>query len=364
MKKTSLLLLLFLSTTVFAQENRFLDKPKVDERVELLSIVFRLAGSKEYSSTRYKTYTDKIETHFANYKDHKLIRFVKKIRLLNGVGYDAVMKMAFHIDKAPDFKPLVEFSKMIPEERWGKKNALKFIKLLKQFYVDAQCEQFFKENLGMYQEVSKRFIPIYNNLDLKWYKDFYGKEPKERFVIINGLGNGGGNYGGDLVFQNGERQVYAVMGTWSVDSLGIAKFNMKDYFPTLLHEFNHSFVNYLTEQNRTELQESGKELFKEVKDKMKKQAYSEWETMISEAMVRAAVIKYMKDHKFAKTDINKETQQQLKRGFFWINDLVDELENYDRHRDTYPTLESYMPNIISAYKKYAEHIGDYQIVKE
>lgn len=54
MKKTSLLILLLLSTTVFAQENCFLDKPKVDKRVELLSIVFRLAGSEEYSSTRYK----------------------------------------------------------------------------------------------------------------------------------------------------------------------------------------------------------------------------------------------------------------------------------------------------------------------
>lgn len=364
MKKSSLLILLLLSTTVFAQENQLLYKPKVDERVELLSIVFRLAGSKEYSSTRYKTYTDKIETHFANYKNHKLIRFAKKMRLLNGVGYDAVMKMAFHIDKAPDFKPLVEFSIMIPEKRWGKKNALKFIKLLKQFYVDAQCEQFFKENSEMYQEVSNRFIPIYNHLDVKWYKDFYGKEPKEKFVIINGLGNGGGNYGGDIVFENGERRVYAIMGTWNVDSLGIAIFNMEDYFPILLHEFNHSFVNYLTEQNRAKFQESGKKLFEEVKSKMKEQSYSEWETVISEAIVRAAVIKYMKDHEFAKSDINEETQYQLEDGFFWINDLVDELENYDHHRDTYPTLESYMPNIISAYKKYAEHIGDYQIVKE
>jgi hypothetical protein len=364
MKKISFLLLLLFSTTVFAQENRFLDKPKVDERVELLSIVFRLAGSEEYSSTRYKTYTDKIETHFANYKNHKLIGFVKKIRKQNGVGYDAVMKMAFHIDKAPDFKPLVEFSKMIPEKRWGKKNALKFIKLLKQFYVDAQCEQFFKENSKMYQEVSNRFIPIYNHLDVKWYKDFYGKEPKEKFVIINGLGNGGGNYGGDIVFENGERRVHAVMGTWSIDSLGIAKFNMEDYFPILLHEFNHSFVNYLTEQNRAKFQESGKKLFEEVKSKMKEQSYSEWETVISEAIVRAAVIKYMKDHQFAKNDINEEIQYQLGDGFFWINDLVDELENYDHHKDAYPTLESYMPNIISAYKKYAEHIGDYQIVKE
>jgi len=43
-------------------------------------------------------------------------------------------------------------------------------------------------------------------------------------------------------------------------------------------------------------------------------------------------------------------------GFFWIEELVEELENYDKQRDKYPTLESYMPKLAEAYKNWAENM--------
>lgn len=356
MKKLTILLLVLVCVNLFSQEKQILEKPKVDERVELLSIVFRLAGANEYSSQAFKLYTDKIEKHFGAYKNHELIEYVKKIHKENGIGYDAVMSMAIHIGKAPNFKPLVEFSDSIPEMRWRKENALKFIKLLQKFYKDTNCKKFFDDNTDLYNNVSARFIPIYDNLDLKWYKDFYGEKPHEKFIIVNGLGNGPNNYGPNIVFKNGQREVYAIMGTWSVDSTGMAKFDNNRYFPTLLHEFNHSFVNYLTEQNQTSLQESGEKIFAVVEENMKSQAYSNWKTMISESIVRAGVIKYMKDHNYNKKLIDNEVLEQLTRGFLWINELCDELENYDKQRDKYPSFESYMPNIIRAFNTYAENI--------
>lgn len=356
MNQLILLLSLFFSSTLFSQKNQILEKSKVDERIELLSIVFRLADSKEYSSKKFKLYTDKIDSHFEKYKNHELIEFIKKIREENGTGYDAVMKMAIHIGKAPKFRPLVEFTNEIPEDRWGKENSLQFITLLQKFYKDTDCKRFFKENLKMYQTVSEKFKPIYNNLDLKWYLNFYGKEPNEKFIIVNGLGNGGGNYGPDIVFKNGKREVYAIMGTWSVDSLGMAKFDSKDYFPTLLHEFNHSFINYLIEKYQNGFQKSGEKIYSVVEQDMNKQAYGDWKTMISESIVRAAVIKYMKDHKFEKTEIDNELQEQLNRGFLWINELVVEFEKYDSQRDKYRTLESFIPDMITAFTTYADNI--------
>lgn len=61
----------------YSQKKTILDKPKVDERVELLSIVSRLAGYNEYSSTIFKLYTDRIEKHFAKHKNHELVTFMK-----------------------------------------------------------------------------------------------------------------------------------------------------------------------------------------------------------------------------------------------------------------------------------------------
>jgi len=44
--------------------------------------------------------------------------------------------------------------------------------------------------------------------------------------------------------------------------------------------------------------------------------------MLNEALVRAAVIKYQKDHHFSAEEISKETNGQLDRGFLWIEKLV------------------------------------------
>lgn len=362
MNKILITIFFFLCVTSFSQQNVILlDKPIVDERVELLSIVFRLANAKEYNSTRFKIYTDKIEKHFEKYKNHELINFIKQIREENGIGYDAVMKMAIHLGSAPKFIPLMKITDSIPEKRWGRNNSEKFIKLLKAFYKDAHCKDFFKENLELYAIVSNKFLPIFEYIDLNWYKSFYGKAPTEKFVIVNGLGNGRGNYGPDIVFKNKARKVYAIMGTWSVDSLGMAKFDLNNYFPILLHEFNHSFINSLVEKNINKFKNSGEKIYDVVGKQMQDQAYGEYKTMLCEALVRASVIKYMKDHDFKQVEIEKEIQSQLNKGFLWINELENELEKYSRQRESYPTLESYMPNIISAYNDYAKNILEYEM---
>lgn len=357
MKKLVFLLLAVMSLQVFAQEKAILDKPRTDNRVELLSIVFRLAGNREYNMSQFKLYTDKIDSYFAPYKEHELIEFAQGLRQERGVSYDAVMSMAIHLDN--DLNPLIEFTDKIPESRWGKDNAYKFVELLKKFYKDADCEKFFKENEAMYAEASRRFLPVYEDLDLSWYKTFYGKEADEKFIIINALATGGGNYGAAITPPGGKREVYAIMGAWSMDSIGMVVYGKNGYFSTLIHEFNHSFVNHLIDKNDSALKDSGEKIFGKVKEKMASQAYGNWKTVMYEALVRAAVIKYMKDHNFDQVDIARETGQQLSRGFIWIRELVEELEKYDKNRSKYPTLESYMPNIVAAYKTYADNMDKY-----
>ncbi|WP_410221736.1 DUF4932 domain-containing protein [Pedobacter sp.] len=357
MRLITTLFLSFFTFLAFAQKLTTLEKPKVDERIELLSIVFRLADSEEYKSERFKLYTDKIQAHYNSFKNHELIQFIKNLRRKKGVGYDAVMSMAIYLDN--DLNPIGNFTNEIPDKRWGKDNAYEFAKLLKQFYKDSNSKQFFESNQQLYAEASKRFLPVYEHLDLNWYTKFYGKEPDEKFVIINGLGNGGGNYGPSITLPNGQREVYAIMGTWKTDSLGMADFTINNYFPTLLHEFNHSFVNYLLDNDPKPFRKSGEKIYKTLAKEMQSQAYGTWETMLNEALVRAAVIKYMKDHKFTEKEVEEETNVQLNRGFIWIEELVSELEKYDHERNQYPTLESYTPKLINAYQAYAKNIDTY-----
>ncbi|SDL71781.1 protein of unknown function [Salinimicrobium catena] len=339
------------------QHKPILDEPGVDKRIELLSIVFRLAGNSEYSSENFKLYTSRIEEYYAPYEDHALIEFAQELREKHGVGYDAVMSMAIHLDDS--LNPKVAFTETVPDERWGKENALKFAGLLKRFYSETDSERFFTENQKLYKEISNRFLPVYEHLDLGWYKKFYGKEPNEKFGIVIAPGNGGGNYGRSVDLPNGEREVYAIMGTWKTDTTGMAAYTLESHFPTLLHEFNHSFVNYLLNNDPAPFRKNGEIIYETVKEKMRRGGYGNWQTVLNEALVRAAVIQYMKDHGYAEEEIQKEITEQLNRGFIWIRELVTELEKYDRQRQKYPTLESYYPQLAKAYDHWAGNIDSW-----
>ena len=197
---------LIFSTSIFAQENKinnqdlssYFPKPKVDKRIELLSIVFRLAGNREFNSEDFKSYTQDIHNYFDKFKDHPLISFASKLRMEKGVSYDAVIKMAFHINLPPEFKPKVEFVDEIPEKRWGKDNALKFLELLKDFYIASDFEKFYNEHSELYTIAEERFLPVYKTLNIYWYNQYYGVKPEGSFNVIIGVGNGGGNFGGKL----------------------------------------------------------------------------------------------------------------------------------------------------------------------
>ena len=353
------ILIIILVTLTFqtcsVQEKVVLEKPTIDKRVELLSIVFRLAEKPEYSSKEFTLYTDRIEHHFGKYKNHELIQFTKSIMYENWIGYAQVMSMAIHLDNhlnlLPDVKDIWQHT------GWKKEDAEKFVVLLQQFEKDTEFEKFFSENTDLYSEAVKRFTPIYEKMDLNWYHAFYGKELAETFLIIIGLGNWDCNYAVSLDYTNGHRNVYAFMGIWRIDSMGMPEFRVNEYFPIILHEFNHSFAPQLPENSKDHpLRESGEKIFSVVQGIMTEQVYPLWESMWNEAIVRAAVIKYMKDHNFEQPEIENEIKTQQSKGFFWIEELVAELENYDKQREKYPTLESYMPKLVEAYSVWAENI--------
>lgn len=345
-----------LSLNVFGQNSQLIESPKVDKRVELISIVFRLAGNEEYSAEEIKPYTGKITQHFTPYKNHELIQFARKMRNESSISFDAPMSLAIFLDDNLD--PLKELTDN-SLDRWKKEDAIEFVKLLKRFYIEADCDSFFNDNQALYDEAVSRFTSVYEHLDLNWYTKFYGNEPTEKFKVVIALGNGGSCYGPSIVDPNGHKEVYAVMGVWDMDDQGMPIFDVDTYLSILIHEFNHSFVNPLLEKNKDIFQKNGEEIFEAMKQEMNAQAYGNWETVLNEALVRASVIKYYKDHHADQATIENLYKTELQYGFLWIRELVAELEKYDLNRTAYPILESYMPKLAEAYHIYADIVGQY-----
>ena len=356
MRKIILAILIAFTLQVSAQKASLIEKPIVDERIELIGIVFRLAENPEYNHDFLEFYANRIDEHFAPYKNHELIHFAKKLRNEKGISFDAPMSLAICLDS--NLNPQTE----INLERWDKEDALEFLRLLNLFYIDAKCEVFFNHNKELYQKTADSFSSVYQNLDLNWYSAFYGNEPAEKFKITIAPVNGGNCYGPSFIDANEHKEVYAIMGVWDMDSVGIPVFAIDDYLPIIIHEFNHSFVNPLLEKNKPIFKNSGEKIYEAMKYEMAvQQAYGNWETVLNESLVRALVIKYYKDHNAEQSAIDNLVQKEMNNGFIWIKELIKELENYEKNRNEYPTLEAYMPQLAKTYHVFAEQVKKFDM---
>lgn len=356
-KKLLGLSILLISILNFSQEKL---APKVDERVEIVSIIFRLVGAEEYSQNDNKKYVEEIKTYFDPYKNSEIIEFIKENRNKNGLGYDAVMSMALHLSLKNKKFGLIKEKENSLEKRWEKVDVGQFVSLLNQFYKKSDFQKFFNDHVKEYKAAEKEYREsILSDFNQSWYAKFYGKNANEDYNIILGYGNGGGNYGIKTHPEKQNTIVNAVVGVWDFDKDGNVKFNKNKFQPLLIHEFNHSFVNYLLEMNdnTSKLKNSGEIIFDLVKKEMQDQAYGNWETLVNESLVRAAVIRYMMDNNYSQKDIDEEIFSQKKLRFLWIKDLVDLLGIYQKRRTQYPTLESFYPEIISFFNQLAPNLA-------
>lgn len=337
-----------------------LPPPTVDQRVEIVSIAARLAEYQEYNSDVNKAYVQDIHKYFDKYKQHALINYLREIRHTNSLSYDAVMAMAVHLTPPPDLNPVVDFNSNVPEARWGKLAATKFTGLLQQFYYETNASLFFNNHKAGYDLATARIGKVFKQLDVNWFQQYYGVKPASRFNVIVAPGNGGANYSTQVNYPNGTAISYAILGTWKLDDNGEPDYTSAAYLPTLIHEFNHSFVNYLTAKNEASLYIAGKILYQSDSAKMQSQAYGDWKIMLNESLVRASVIRYLMSHNTNPAVADREMKLQLSKGFVWIRQLTELLGIYEKNRKRYPTLESFMPQLIKFYNITATNISSIQ----
>ena len=106
---------------------------EVDPRVELIGIVFHLAGSPEYNNGRIESYTEDIESYFGEFDKHPVVKMAAKLRKTRMMSSDGPMSLCVFIDQ--NFQPKKSFDEW-PwglDYRWEKQETRKFIKKLQQF---------------------------------------------------------------------------------------------------------------------------------------------------------------------------------------------------------------------------------------
>lgn len=326
----------------------------VDGRVELMSIIFALAGNPEYTQGRVKSYVRDAEKHFVPFKDHAVVQLTRKLRAKRGVSFDAPMSLAVHLTDAFNLKEKVPFRPRPPglDGRWRLAEVRAFLREARRFAEQAKFRKFFETHRGLYDQAAGRLkATMARHGHLEWFDRFFGKRPGANFSIFLGMLNGPNCYGASL--RTGRKlEMYCVLGVWRCDKRGIPEFP-KSVLPTVVHEFSHSYVNPLADRHSADFKKAGKRIFERVKDIMKRQAYAHWHTVVKESIVRACVVRYRLANEGALAAMG-ETWKQHRLGFVWTGELSRLLAEYETQRDKYPTFEAFMPRIVKFFNEYAD----------
>ena len=347
MKKVHFVWVLFV-VCIFANAQQV--TTKVDERVELMSIVFRLAEAEEYSYYNNSPYLKRVRNHFEPFKNREFIKYTQLLRETYAIGFDAVMDLALalQIEKGEiTFRSNVNIAEI--DKRWLPDVLPKYIKMLNAFYKQTKCDIFFKSNADFYKEVELSCQKqVTDNINFKWFGDFFGNEKIENFHLVIGLLNGKGNYG--LHIENDKKQIeiYSIIGAWNTDSWGIPQYN-SGINGLIAHEFGHSFWNPLIDIYYSQIKEQSEKCFDLVKQKMLKQSYGDAKTFFGEMIDNASVALYSlnQDPYYDETDYLCVAKSS--NGFIGIDSLFYALIRYQKQRDKYPTMEDYMPKIVEVF---------------
>jgi hypothetical protein len=326
----------------------------VDERVELMCIIFRLAGSSEYRMGRIQSYARDVDRYFAPVKDHAAVGMAQRLRNSRGISYDAPMSLAVHLSDAAELKPLVPLE-TIPtdlDSRWQPGDVRRFLAAAREFARESHFDRFMEEHRPLYAQACQRMRQVLErDAHLEWFDAFFGVRSDVRFHLALGMLNGGGCYGSRCRTANGE-DIYCILGVWASDRKGNPTFG-GDVVPTVVHEFGHSYTNPLVEAHLAELEPAGMRLFPLVADLMRRQAYGNWRTMMYESLLRACVVRYRVAHEGAMAGLS-EIAIQHQCGFVWTGELSTLLADYEQHRQTYPTVDAFMPRVVQFFNEYAE----------
>ncbi len=324
-----------------------------DLRVELMSLIFRLAGNPEYNRGRVPAYTGAVEKRFGPFRDHEAVAYARQLRRTRGVSYDAVMSMAVHVNDAVSLEPALPLDPR-PETldgRWRPAEAQTFLRLARDFVRDSGFEAFAKEHTPLYRETAKRLRAVIEKHGrLEWFDAFFGARPGASFTLTFGLLNGGGCYGARI--RTGESEtLFSIMGVWKTDDDGRPDFDAS-ILDTVIHEFIHSYVNPVVDRFASGLEEAGKTIFPLVADRMKRQAYSHWKTMFYESVVRACVVRYLLASE-GKARADRQIEEEEKRAFLWMRELSALFDAYEADRETHETLADFFPVIVAFFDDYA-----------
>ena len=325
-------------------------EPYFSETVELMGILFRLAGASEYNECQVYTVVNSIDNHFASMKNHQAIALAKQYRQ-QGISYDAVTayanQLVFDEEGRLVFDSNYQEGSNSSFDRWNNQQKNDMLAAVNDFYEKSNFHDWFVSTQTEQQQAIASFKQVCN-MDYTWFDSFYGKNDKISSRIILSFMAGNGNYGISLKRKDGAFLLTPVLGCLSQNNGNIGFYGDMNL---VVHEFSHPYCNPLIEANWSAISSKAEAVYTRVASIMQSQAYSNAMTMMCETLVRSCAIRYMISHN-QENLVNQTLISEESKGFIMVRNLVQTLENREQETSKYPTLADFMSVLIEAINNF------------
>jgi len=299
----------------------------VDERFELIALIFRLAGHEvfivqesDYNiyDAKYADYHRALTNTFTKYKDHPAVKYASSLDISSA----NVFMYTFFIKE--DLSGLVSDISSLTggfTGCWKDTTAKAFWPLAKDFYMDTGFADFYRSNIPFYQKLTAPIAndKIFSEVDINWFstvaKKFdRGKSAKYRYIVSPSVHKECLNAWDDdttyamIAAILGQHPDYRWIGTY------------------MIHEYCHTFCGavgidtYMTNEQFANWVDATNPGYEAYKDPI---------TTAVEYMVRAYTILYCADNGYNEA-VSFLIEQDKGFGFLYIEDvykMVRENEN-------------------------------------
>ncbi|WP_139902041.1 DUF4932 domain-containing protein [Clostridium thermarum] len=325
----------------------------IDPRIELLSVVqFLSSYDEKYDliTNENFAYKDVINNYFSQYSNHQVIKTFDKMSS-EGFCFDAPPTAMLYLSNPLELFQVHELNNYL-KKRSGGKEFEKFISQLREFAIESSFDKFYNDNKEVYKNILEKNAKLLEGTSyINDIEKYYNLKNNSYNIILAPIFHPGG-FGPKVKSENGSHDVYSIQGPMFVQD-NIPMFGDKDNFMYLVwHEFSHSFVNTLTEENINEVNKYIK-LFDPLADVMGKQAYNTWEVCVNEHIVRAVTSRLIYIHQ-GKDKYESAIAYEKSKGFIYVEDLANKLEEFERNKDKYKDFKEFYPELIEVFKVLSE----------
>ena len=322
-----------------APEKRF--SITVDARIELLAVVQHFTSWAPGGHIKSKTtYKDDIDRYFEGFKDHQAIAYVESLVSASFTHDAPVAFMLYHGDP-PELVQNSPYSDYLIKRAKGEENLIEFADALRDFARKTNFMRFYQAHKALYDTHVAEVKSLLEGKDyVQVLEAFYCESRNSYRVILPPLFAGG--YGITVGCKKGY-DIYGVIGPCSLRGERVT-FACLGYLESIiLHEWSHSFVNPLVDQN-FDIFKKSVALFEPIKGMMRNQAYPSWRISLYEHIVRACEI-HLRANLYEDFRKEKPLRVQEGKGFWYISYIDSLLDVYETQRKRYPTFSQFVPVI-------------------